>query len=55
MNDALLHLAEEISAQGTFVLFYVITEENMDKYIRENTSRRKVIALPIEAEPEVVL
>ena len=55
LNDSLLQLAEEIALQGTQVIFYVITEENPDKYQQENTSRKKIIVLPIFAETEVLL
>ncbi|MBQ7774783.1 MAG: DUF58 domain-containing protein [Lachnospiraceae bacterium] len=55
IDDNLLQLAEEISSQGTYVLLYIITDENIDNYLRENTSRKKVIAIPTEAELEVFL
>lgn len=54
-NDTILQLAEQLSAQGTMVLLYVITDEDPARYAKENTPRKKVIVIPTQADLEVTL
>lgn len=54
-NDTTLQLAEQLASQGTMVLLYLITDEDPAPYIKENTSRKKVIVIPTQAELEVTL
>lgn len=55
MNDTIMQLANKLSAEGIYVILYVVTDENIDAYRKQNTDRKKVIAIPIEAETEEVL
>lgn len=54
-NDEMMNLAEQISAAGTAVVIYVVTEDGLESYIRQNTIRRRIIAVPVEAEIGEVL
>lgn len=55
MNDELLQLSEQISAEGKMVVLYVVSDEELEYYVRESTSRKKIVVIPIEAELEGVL
>lgn len=55
MNDALLQLSEKISAEGNNVVLYVVSDEDLESFVRQSTSRRKIIVIPTEAELEGVL
>ena len=55
VKEELLQLAEKISAEGNMVVLYVVSDEDLEGYVRQSTSRRKVIVIPTEAELEGVL
>ena len=44
-----------LSAGGLSIVLYIITDEDMEQYIRQGNSRLKIIALPIEADLEELL
>ena len=54
-NDKWMHLAESIVASGTNVVAYVVTDENLEAYIKYNTDRRKVIPVSVAGDLEGVL
>ncbi len=54
-NDAMMHWMEQLSVSGVIVLVYLVTDENMDEYMRQNTARKKVIVIPTDGELEGVL
>lgn len=54
-EDKILHLADQLAAAGTSVVFYAVTDENMEPYVKQNTSRRKIIVIPTEEELEGLL
>lgn len=55
MNDELLQMAERISAEGNIALLYIISDENLEHYVKQSTSRMKMIVIPTEGELEGVL
>lgn len=55
VSDLSLAMLEELATTGVTVLMYVITDEDMEDYVRRGSERLKVIPLPIEAELEEVL
>lgn len=54
-TDEMMRLSEEISAGGLFVLAYVVTQENLEGYVKQNTDRRKLVVFPADANLEEVL
>lgn len=50
-DQGMMELAEKISDQGAVFLAYVVTDEDLNSYIRQNTPGKKIIAVPIDAEP----
>ncbi len=54
-NDEMMHLAEELADSGICVISYVITQEGLEQYVKQNTMRRKVIVVPVDADLEGVL
>lgn len=54
-NDRMMQLAEDIAASGVSVLVYVVTEENLERYVRHNTARKKIIVIPVDADLEGAL
>lgn len=55
VDDELLQLTERISAGGSAVLLYVVSDEDLEEYVRQSTPRRKIVVIPTEAELEGVL
>lgn len=55
LNDAIMQTAEQLSAEGIYMVIYVITDKNMEAYVRESTVRKKIVVIPTEAELEGVL
>lgn len=54
-NEQMQQFAQEVADSGTTALFYVVTEENLEYYIKQNTTRSKVIAIGIDDELEGVM
>lgn len=52
MNDELLQITDKLAAAGILIILYVVTDENMEGYIRQSNDRRKIIRIPVEAELE---
>lgn len=52
LNDEILQITDKLTETGLMVILYVVTEENMEDYIRQSNDRRKIIAIPAEAELE---
>lgn len=52
LNAAIMEFTEELSAAGVLVIIYVVTEENMDFYIKQGNERRRIVAISTEAELE---
>lgn len=55
MNDRLMGMLQMLSEGGLSIVIYVITDDNVEQYVRQGNSRIKVIVLPIEAELEELL
>ncbi len=55
MNDRLMGIAELLSSGGLSIVLYIVSDENVEQYIRRGNSRLKVIALPTEADLEEIL
>ena len=52
MTEAILQLTTQLAEIGILMILYVVTEENIDSYIRQSNERRQIIAIPVEAELE---
>ena len=55
IHDRLMGILQMLSAGGLSIVIYVITDNNIEQYIRQGNSRLKVVVLPIEAELEELL
>ena len=55
IDDWIMKIAEELDKAGILTIFYVVTDENIDRYIRLSTERSKVIAIPMDAKLEGTL
>ena len=51
-SDALWEMAEQIAASGGIAVLCLVTDENMDAYLKLGSMRKRVVALPVEAELE---
>jgi len=54
-TEAMMELAERVVASGVSVIAYVVTDDNLEEYIKYNTDRQKVIPVSITADLEGVL
>ncbi len=54
-NDELMAMTDELVDAGMYVVAYVVTDEQLDEYIRYNSERKKIIEIPVEAELEGVM
>lgn len=52
LDDCFLRMAEQLVAEGELVVLYVVTDENIDRYVRQSSSRLRIIAVPTEVELE---
>lgn len=52
IDDNVMDAARKLSYAGQMTILYVVTEEDIEEYIRQGNSRLKIIAVPIEADLE---
>lgn len=55
IDEEQLRRAEELDKAGCILVFYVVTDENIEEYVRQSTERCKVIAVPVAAKLEGTL
>ena len=55
IDDWIMKIAQELDRAGILTVFYVVTDENIDRYLRLSTERSKVIAIPVDAKLEGTL
>lgn len=54
-NDAMMELTEHVVVSGTNVIAYIVTDDNLEDYVKYNTDRQKVIPVSVTADLEGVL
>lgn len=52
IDEQILQITEERGMAGTLTVFYVVTDENVERYTRRSTARCRIIAVPVEAALE---
>lgn len=54
-DESVARMTEELSAGGVVVVVYLVTKEDAQEYMKLNSLRRRIVAVPIEGELEGVL
>ncbi|MCH5345139.1 MAG: DUF58 domain-containing protein [Acetatifactor sp.] len=52
LNPAILAVTEWLAASGAIVVIYVITDQDPKDYVKQGSTRRKIVVIPVEAELE---
>lgn len=52
IDDYFLQVAEQLASEGQLVMLYVVTDENIEQYVRKSNGRLRIIAVPDEVELE---
>lgn len=52
VDDGVVRLTEAFDRAGILTVFYVVTDEDMESYMRQSTERHKFVAVPVDAELE---
>jgi len=52
LNKEILEKTIRISETGVLVVLYVVTDEKQEEYVKFSNERRKIITVPIHAQPE---
>lgn len=55
VKESLMNLLQQLSLEGHTVVLYLITNKDVEEYIRRSNSRLKVVVLPIEGDLEELL
>lgn len=55
VKESLMNLLQQLSLDGHTVVLYLITNKDVEEYIRRSNSRLKVVVLPIEGDLEELL
>lgn len=55
IDEKILRITEELDKAGILIVFYVVTDENIDDFVRQSTERCKVIAVSTDAKLEGTL
>lgn len=55
LSDELLYWAKELTAGGSMLLLYAVTEENVEHYVRQSTVRIRIVAISPYEELEGVI
>lgn len=51
-EDAVWEMAEQIAAGGGIAVLLLVTDENVDEYLKYGSVRKRIAAIPVEAELE---
>lgn len=51
-DDELMSAAKQLSESGASVILYIVTDENIEEYLRQNSSRLQILAVPVHKELE---
>ena len=49
LNENIMGQADRLDKAGILTIFYVVTDENIEDYIKQSNERKKIIVLPVEA------
>lgn len=52
LTEELMLMTAKLAEAGILVILYVVTQANLEEYLRQSNERRKIIAIPVEAELE---
>lgn len=52
LNSAILDATERLAASGVIVIIYVITDQDPRDYVKQGSTRRKIVVIPVEATLE---
>ncbi len=52
IDDEVIDAARKLSDAGQMIVLYVVTEEDIEEYIRQGSSRLRIISVPVEADLE---
>ncbi len=55
VKESLMNLLQQLSLEGHTVVLYLITNKDVEEYIRRSNSRLKVVVLPIDGDLEELL
>ena len=52
IEDGIIQVAGQLAAVGQLVILYVVTDENIESYVRQSSSRLRIMAVPTDTELE---
>ena len=52
LNPGIMNITDRLAASGVIVVIYVITNQVPEDYIKQGSDRRRILAIPVEAELE---
>lgn len=52
LTEELMRMTAKMAESGILVVLYVVTEANLEEYLRQSNERRKIIVISVEAELE---
>ncbi len=55
IDEAVMRMTEEFDRAGIMTVFYVVTDENVENYVRQGTERHKITVVPVGAELDGLL
>ena len=54
-SDVVWQMAEQIAAGGGIAVLCLVTDGNMDEYLKFGSERKRIVVVPVEAELEGML
>ena len=55
VEEELMNRLQQLSLEGYRVVLYLITDKNVEEYVRRSNSRLKIVVLPVEGDLEELL
>ena len=52
LDPAILDITERLAASGVVVVIYVITDQDPGDYVKQGSTRRRIVVIPVEASLE---
>lgn len=55
LNENILKITERFERAGTLLVLYVVTEENLEDYIKQGDERRRIVVVPVHGGLDRIL
>ena len=52
IDEQLISVVKQLSETGVWVILYIVTDKNIEEYLKQSSNRLQILAVPVQAELE---